>query len=79
MPPKPPTLCMLCRTSGEMRISNFMLWDLAYSELYFTDTLWPDFSASDLDAAIHAYSTRHRRFGVGPGDAVGSSSNGRVA
>ncbi len=54
---------LLIRSSGEQRISNFMLWQLAYSELYFTDTLWPDFDASGLDRAIDSYQKRDRRFG----------------
>lgn len=54
---------LLIRTSGESRISNFMLWQLAYSEMYFTDTLWPDFSPSELDKAIDWFNTRERRFG----------------
>lgn len=54
---------MLIRTSGEMRISNFLLWQCAYSELVFTDTLWPDFSCQDLEAAIREYQGRDRRFG----------------
>ncbi len=54
---------LLIRTGGEKRISNFLIWQLAYSELYFVDTLWPDFSAEDLDAALDWYSGRQRRFG----------------
>ncbi|MES2070765.1 MAG: isoprenyl transferase [Pseudomonadota bacterium] len=54
---------LFIRTGGEMRISNFLLWQLAYSELYFTDTFWPDFDASSLDAAILSYQSRERRFG----------------
>ncbi|MGV3492614.1 MAG: polyprenyl diphosphate synthase [Ramlibacter sp.] len=54
---------LLVRTGGEMRISNFLLWQAAYSELYFTDTLWPDFDAAALDAALAAYARRERRFG----------------
>ena len=55
---------LLIRTSGEMRISNFLLWQLAYAELYFTDVLWPDFNADHLHAALAEYSRRHRRFGL---------------
>ena len=58
-----PPLDLLIRTGGEMRISNFMLWQLAYTELYFTDTLWPDFSAEDLRAAIADFHRRERRYG----------------
>ena len=54
---------LIIRTGGEMRISNFLLWQGAYSELYFTPTYWPDFSGDDFDAAVAAYSGRHRRFG----------------
>ena len=54
---------LLIRTSGEMRISNFLLWQLAYTELYITDVLWPDFSREDLYRAILTYSKRERRFG----------------
>jgi undecaprenyl diphosphate synthase len=54
---------LLIRTSGEMRISNFLLWQIAYSELYVTETLWPDFSRRDLLEAISEYQNRERRFG----------------
>jgi undecaprenyl diphosphate synthase len=54
---------LLIRTGGEQRISNFLLWQAAYSELYFTDKLWPDFDAAALDAAIADYGRRERRFG----------------
>lgn len=54
---------LFIRTGGECRISNFLLWQLAYTELYFTDTLWPDFNASTLDQAITSYQQRERRFG----------------
>ena len=54
---------LLIRTSGEHRISNFLLWQVAYSELYFTDTLWPDFRKEDLEKAILNYQSRERRFG----------------
>lgn len=55
----------LIRTGGEERLSNFLLWQSSYSELYFTDTLWPDFSPRKLDQAIAAYQQRKRRFGGG--------------
>jgi len=55
----------LIRTGGEERLSNFLLWQSSYSELYFTDTLWPDFSPRKLDEAIAAYQQRKRRFGGG--------------
>lgn len=54
---------LFIRTGGETRISNFLLWQLAYTELYFTDTFWPDFNAKALDVAIHSYQARERRFG----------------
>jgi undecaprenyl diphosphate synthase len=54
---------LFVRTGGEQRISNFLLWHLAYTELYFTDTLWPDFDAAALDRAIASYQRRERRFG----------------
>ena len=54
---------LLIRTSGEMRVSNFLLWQIAYSEIYVTETLWPDFGRSDLLEAIGAYQNRERRFG----------------
>jgi undecaprenyl diphosphate synthase len=54
---------LLIRTSGELRISNFLLWQLAYSELVFVDTLWPDFGHAELEQALAAYASRRRRFG----------------
>ncbi len=54
---------LFIRTGGEKRISNFLLWQLAYAELYFTDLLWPDFDAAALDAAFESYRSRERRFG----------------
>lgn len=55
---------LLIRTSGEYRISNFMLWQMAYTELYFTETLWPDFNRVELEKAILEYQRRERRFGL---------------
>jgi undecaprenyl diphosphate synthase len=55
---------LLIRTSGEMRISNFLLWQIAYTELYFTEALWPDFSKEHLQKAVEEYSSRQRRFGL---------------
>ena len=55
---------LLIRTSGEMRVSNFLLWQIAYTELYFTETLWPDFSRDELTRALQVYSNRQRRFGL---------------
>ena len=54
---------LLIRTSGELRISNFLLWQIAYSEIYITDTLWPDFNEEELEKAIESYTKRDRRFG----------------
>ena len=54
---------LVIRTSGESRLSNFLMWQSAYSELYFTDTLWPDFTTTDLDLACKNYFSRNRRFG----------------
>ncbi len=58
-----PTLDLLIRTSGEHRLSNFLLWQAAYAELLFVDTLWPDFGAADLRNAVAAFGQRQRRFG----------------
>lgn len=55
---------LVVRTGGEMRLSNFLLWQAAYSELYFSEVLWPDFDEAALDAAIEAFATRERRFGM---------------
>lgn len=64
---------LLVRTSGEMRLSNFLLWQLAYAELYVTDVAWPDFREADLDRALAAYAGRQRRFGK-TGDQVEEGS-----
>lgn len=61
-----PDVDLLVRTGGERRISNFLLWHLAYAELFFSDTLWPDFDSADLDAALAFYAARERRFGLTP-------------
>jgi undecaprenyl diphosphate synthase len=58
-----PDVDLLIRTGGEQRISNFLLWQAAYAELYFTDTLWPEFDETQLNQALHWYATRDRRFG----------------
>ena len=58
-----PKLDLLIRTSGEIRISNFLLWQLGYAELYFTDVFWPDFNEKELEKAIFNYQSRNRRFG----------------
>jgi undecaprenyl diphosphate synthase len=61
--PDMPDPDLLIRTSGELRVSNFLLWQLAYTELAFSDKLWPDFDARDLRAALADYASRRRRFG----------------
>ena len=58
-----PPVDLMIRTSGEQRLSNFLLWQLAYTEFYFTDVLWPDFGRDDLVRAIEQYNSRERRFG----------------
>jgi undecaprenyl diphosphate synthase len=59
-----PELDLLIRTAGDMRISNFLLWQSAYAELYFTATLWPDFDEAEIERALDAYAQRERRFGA---------------
>ena len=54
---------LLIRTSGEMRLSNFLLWQLAYTEIYVTNTLWPDFDSQQFDLALESFQQRDRRFG----------------
>jgi undecaprenyl diphosphate synthase len=61
--PDVPDPDLIIRTSGELRVSNFLLWESAYSEYYFTDVLWPDFSEAELDRALESYARRHRRKG----------------
>ena len=61
--PEMPDPDLLIRTSGELRISNFLLWQLAYAELVFVETLWPDFGEEQLRAALDDYASRRRRFG----------------
>ncbi len=68
-----PGVDLLIRTGGEQRLSNFLLWSLAYSELYFSDVLWPDFSTAELELAFECYLHRQRRFGR-TGDQVGAVS-----
>jgi undecaprenyl diphosphate synthase len=55
---------LLIRTAGEMRVSNYLLWQISYAEIYVSDVLWPDFVQSDLHAAIRAFASRNRRFGA---------------
>ena len=69
---------LLIRTGGERRISNFLLWQLAYAELHFSDVLWPDFDAAELDRALAWYATRQRRFGM-TGEQVGEAPVVNVA
>ena len=68
---------LFIRTGGEQRVSNFLLWQLAYTELYFTDTLWPDFGAAALEAAFASYRGRERRFGR-TSEQVGDAKHGRA-
>ena len=67
---------LFIRTGGELRISNFLLWQVAYSELVFTECLWPEFGAGELDAALAQYARRERRFGAvhSVGELVASGS-----
>jgi undecaprenyl diphosphate synthase len=69
---------LLIRTSGEMRISNFLLWQIAYAELYITETLWPDFSRTDLLQAVLEYQKRDRRYGGLSGARLNAPVNGAV-
>ena len=61
--PEHPDPDLLIRTGGELRVSNFLLWEVAYAEMWATQVLWPDFSVADLDAALESYAKRERRFG----------------
>lgn len=73
---------LLIRTGGEQRLSDFLLWESAYAELFFTDVLWPDFSVADLASAVRAFAARDRRYGGlprGPGRSIESSLSGRRA
>ena len=66
---------LLIRTGGEQRLSDFLLWESAYAELYFTDVLWPDFTEADLAAAVQAFAGRDRRYGGVLSDAIGKQAN----
>ena len=66
-----PDVDFLIRTGGEQRLSDFLLWELAYAELYFTPKMWPDFTAADLGAALRTFHGRERRFGALPTPARG--------
>lgn len=74
-----PDVDMLIRTGGEMRLSNFLLWEMSYAELYFSDVLWPEFTVQDLSAAIKDYYSRNRRYGGDPVGGVGDSEAGKRA
>ena len=74
-----PDVDMLIRTGGEMRLSNFLLWEMSYAELYFSDVLWPDFTGQDLSAAIKDYYSRNRRYGGDPVGGAGDSEAGKRA
>jgi undecaprenyl diphosphate synthase len=65
---------LLIRTGGEKRLSDFLLWESAYAELLFTDRMWPDFDATDLDAALGEFNRRERRFGGAPAATVRSEA-----
>lgn len=67
---------LLIRTSGEMRISNFLLWQLAYTELYFSEVLWPDFDVRELHLALEEYGRRQRRFGLTGAQVEGDAGSG---
>ncbi|TDQ50535.1 polyprenyl diphosphate synthase [Permianibacter aggregans] len=71
-----PPLDLLIRTGGEIRISNFLLWQAAYAELYFSDVLWPDFHPEELDKALAAYAQRQRRYGKTGEQVTGESAQG---
>ena len=66
-----PDVDLLIRTGGEQRLSDFLLWECAYAELYFTDRRWPDFSPADLEHAVQEFHSRERRFGTVPAAAAG--------
>jgi undecaprenyl diphosphate synthase len=70
---------LLIRTGGERRISNFLLWQLAYAELYFSDVLWPDFNAAELESALRWYAGRQRRFGMTGEQVRSEASNSDAA
>ena len=64
-------LDLLIRTGGERRLSDFLLWEAAYAELYFTERMWPEFTEADLASAVREFNSRERRFGGLPGAAAG--------
>jgi len=73
--PELPDLDLMIRTGGEMRLSNFLLWQAAYAEFIFSPRLWPEFTESDLQAALKEYAGRGRRFGAIPGVVVPKPSS----
>jgi undecaprenyl diphosphate synthase len=73
--PELPDPDLIIRTAGESRVSNFLLWQSAYSEMYVTETLWPDFDVKDLEAALADYASRVRRFGGRPEDEITEQAN----
>ena len=68
------SICSI-RTGGEHRLSDFLLWESAYAELYFTDVLWPDFTGADLAAAVQAFAGRERRYGGVLSDPIGRKAS----
>ena len=74
-----PDVDLLVRTGGERRLSNFLLWEMSYAELYFTDVLWPDFTTQDLSSAIKDYYSRDRRYGGDPARIAGDVEAGKRA
>ena len=74
-----PDVDLLVRTGGEKRLSNFLLWEMSYAELYFTDVLWPDFTTQDLSKAIKDYYSRDRRYGGDPAGAAGDLETSKRA
>ena len=74
-----PDVDLLVRTGGERRLSNFLLWEMSYAELYFTDVLWPDFTTADLSMAIKDYYSRDRRYGGDPAGVAGDIEAGKRA
>ena len=74
-----PDVDLLVRTGGERRLSNFLLWEMSYAELYFTDVLWPDFTTQDLSSAIKDYYSRDRRYGGDPVRIAGDVEAGKRA
>lgn len=78
-PPGTDDVDLLVRTGGEQRLSDFLLWECAYAELVFTPVAWPDFGRSDLAAAIHAFGSRHRRFGGLPAAAASPDAPPRTS